>query len=30
MTSLCFVYIFSAAKTHKDKKSEILHLPGER
>ena len=30
MTSLRFMYIFSAAKTHKDKKSEILHLPGER
>ena len=30
MTSLRFVYFLSAAKTHEDKKSEILHLPGER
>ena len=30
MTSLRVVYIFSASKTNEDKKSEILHLPGER
>ena len=29
MTSLHFVYIFSATKTHEGKKTEILHLPGE-